>query len=119
MKSEKPVPVGLLVLLAFAAVVGLVWYAAASDLALQNFFLPRQEAIRRKTFEESKAYNQGMVQELQNMQWDYTQADEKGKEALRSLILHRTADYDLDKLPENLRTFVEDLREESQHSETN
>ena len=74
------------------------------------FFAPRIEAVRRSTFEQSKAYNQGMIQELQNMQFQYQQADDAHKLALASIILHRTADYNNDNLPPDLYAFVESLR---------
>ena len=50
--------------------------------------------MRRETFEESKAYNAGMIQELQNMQFEYVKAAPEQKDALASIILHRVADYD-------------------------
>ena len=70
-----------------------VWGLVANDLALTAYFAPRYERVRRETFEQSKAYRQGMVQELQNMQFSYAQADADGKAALADLILHRAADF--------------------------
>ena len=52
-----------------------------------------------------------MIQELQNMQFEYIRADEEGQLALAEIILHRSADFPEDKLPYNLRTFIAKLRE--------
>ena len=89
--------------------LGIVWFAQGSDFFLYRMFAPKYEAVRRETFEESKAYNQGMVQELQSMQFQYVQADAEHKKALASVILHRAADYPRDKMPEGLRAFVYEL----------
>jgi len=93
--------------------VGLGWCGEANNLAMHKVFDPQYEAVRRETFEQSKSYNQGMIQELQNMQFEYVQADSEHKAGLASIILHRSADYDVKKLPPDLAQFISDLR--SQH----
>ncbi len=90
--------------------VMLGWCGQANDLAMHKVFDPKYEQVRRETFEQSKAYNQGMIQELRAMQYDYVQADEAHKAALKSIILHRFADYDENSLPPDLRDFIRSLR---------
>jgi hypothetical protein len=92
--------------------LGAVWLVQGNDFFLAKVFAPREEALRRETFEQSKAYNQGMVQELQNMQFEYIKAAPEQKAALASIILHRAADYDVNLMPADLRTFIEQLRRE-------
>lgn len=96
----------------FALIMGVGWLAQGNDFFMYKVFAPKYEAVRRTTFEESKAYNQGMAQELQNMQFQYVQADADGKAALADVILHRAADYDLSRLPPDQRSFIEQLRRE-------
>ncbi|MDE1874933.1 MAG: hypothetical protein KGH68_02615 [Patescibacteria group bacterium] len=86
------------------------WAAEGNDFFLYKVFAPKYERVRRQTFEQSKAYNQGMIQELQNMQFEYIQADKGHKAALASIILHRAADYDESRLPSDLRDFIEQLK---------
>ena len=93
-------------------IFGITWAVQGNDFFIYKVFTPHQEAIRRETFEQSKAYNQGMVQELQNMQFEYAKADQSAKAALASIILHRAADYDVTRLPPDLRSFIEKLRAE-------
>lgn len=93
-----------------AVFVGLPWLVMGNDFALYRYFAPKQESVRRQVFEQTKSYNQGMVQELQNMQFQYEQADTAHRDALSSIILHRAADFDEDKLPTDLRVFVSGLR---------
>jgi len=99
-----------IILLSLAGTIGLIWILQGSDFFLYKTFAPKYEAVRRDTFEQSKAYNQGMVQELQNMQFQYVQADKEHKAALAAIILHRAADYDQDKLPPDLYSFIQGLR---------
>ncbi len=105
----KTVGVGIVVL---AVMLGLVWILQGNDFFLYKVFAPKYEQVRRETFEQSKAYNQGMIQELQNMQFQYEQANPEQKDALASIILHRVADYDETKLPPDLRAFIQKLRDE-------
>lgn len=95
-----------------ALMLGLAWAFQGNDFFLYKTFAPKYEQVRRDTFEQSKAYNQGMVQELQNMQFQYAQADEAHKVALADVILHRAADYDESRLPSDLRSFIADLKHE-------
>lgn len=98
------------VILFLILVLGFTWIVQGNEFFLNKFFMPRNEQVRRETFEQSKAYNQGMIQELQNMQFEYIKADPAHKAALASIILHRAADYDENKLPADLRTFIHDLK---------
>ena len=97
------------VIFAVAALLATGWLLTGNDLAMQSFFAPKFEQVRRNTFEQSKAYNQGVIQELQNMQFQYVQADKEHKGALASIIKHRAADYPKDQMPSDLRNFIESL----------
>ena len=91
-------------------ILGLSWVVQGNDFFMYKVFAPKQEAVRREVFEETKSYNQGMVQELQNMQFEYIKASPSQKEALASIILHRAADYPEDRLPVDLKYFIQSLR---------
>lgn len=97
-------------IVALVLLSGLGWVVQGNEFFMYKVFAPKYEQVRRETFEQTKSYNQGMIQELQNMQFQYEQADPKHKDALASIILHRAADYPEDKMPNNLRVFVQDLR---------
>lgn len=99
-------------LLAVVLMVALPWLVMGNEFFLYKYFAPKREGVRREVFEQSRAFNQGMIQELQNMQFEYIQANEESKQALASIILHRAADYPADKLPADLRAFIEDLKQE-------
>jgi len=100
-------------LVCLAALFGLTWLVQGNEFFLYKYFAPRQAAVEREVFEETKSYNDGMVQELQNMQFEYAKTtDVKAKDAMASIILHRAAAYDETKLPADLRSFIQDLKRE-------
>ncbi len=88
----------------------LFWVATGNDLALFQYFGPKYEQTRRNVFETSKAYNDGMVQELRAMQFEWIKADTNSQAALGSVFLHRVAQYDNSKLPPDLQEFVRTLK---------
>lgn len=99
-------------LITLAGILGLTWVFQGNDFFLLKVFAPKYEAVRRETFEQSKAYRQGMVQELQSMQFQYVQADDAHKQALADIILHRAADVDPTILPADLSAFIQQLKSE-------
>lgn len=104
--------IGVLVL---TLLLGLSWIFQGNDFFMYKVFGLKYENTRREIFEQSKAYNQGVIQELQNMQFEYIKADEAHKNALASIILHRSADYDVDRLPADLRAFINELKREGRY----
>ena len=90
--------------------LGLSWVFTGNDFFLYKVFAPKQEQVRREVFEQSKAYNQGMVQELRSIQLRYVEADQAHKGALASMILHSYADYDENKLPPDLYSFIQEVK---------
>lgn len=88
----------------------IAWLVTAGNFSIFSYFAPRYENVRRNTFEQSQAYNQGMTQEVLDFQRQYITATPSQKEALADVILHKTASYDLSKLPASSRQFIEKLR---------
>ncbi len=101
-----------IVILVVISSFGLIWLIEGNDFFLYKYFAPKEENVRREVFENTKSYKDGMVQELQNMQFEYIKADSTHKTALASIILHRAAEIDETKLPQDLRTFIDKLKDE-------
>lgn len=92
--------------------VGFMWALAYNDLAFQRFFNPRLEQVRHDTFKQSQAYTDGMVNELQKLRSEYEGAQNQSqKDALADMIIHRASQFDLDRLPSSLRSFIVRLQE--------
>ena len=103
-------------LLAVVLLLGLGWVVQGNAFFMYKVFAPKTEQVRRQTFEQSRAFNQGMVQELENMQFQYERSDSTGKASMASIILHRASGYDLNdsSVPTSLRSFIADLKENRQ-----
>jgi hypothetical protein len=114
----KAIGIFVCLMLGFAALMGLTWVIQGNDFFLTQYFSPKYEDVRRETFEHSHAYNQGMIQELQNMQFEYVKATPEQKQVLGSLILHRVGDYNEAKLPNDLYGFVKDVRHDQLYGTT-
>ena len=110
----KPSHVVGIALLALVALLGLAWVVQGNEFFLYKTFAPKYEQVRRETFEHTRSFTQGMVQDLQKMQFEYVNADDDHKDALASIIVHRAAGFDLNDpvVPADLRQFVERLRRE-------
>lgn len=97
----------------FVVILGLGFAIQGTDFFLYRTFAPKYEATRRQVYEQSKSYNEGMLQELRDYQVQYLrEKDPQAKQAIAFAILHNADEYDIDKLPEDLREFVVQLREE-------
>ena len=85
------------------------WGVAYHDLIFTSFFAPKFENVRRNTFEQSKSFRTGAVQELQNMQFEYIKAAPEHKKALADIIRHRATEIPIDAMPADLSAFVNTL----------
>ena len=87
-----------------------VWFIAGNNLAMMKVFAPATEKVRRETFEQSKAYRDGMVQELRSLQIEYIKAADDIKPALGAAIRHKAVGLPEDALPNDLRVFIQSIR---------
>ena len=94
------------VVLALGIIASLSYYS----LQMAGYFQPKYEQVRRSTFIQSQAYNDGMRRDFENLQMEYAKADDAGKAVIRSTALHRFAVYDIDRLPADLRVFYFQLK---------
>lgn len=87
----------------------LTWGVAYHELIFTSFFNPKFEDVRRNTFERSKSFRTGAIQELQNMEFEYIKADPAHKKALADIIRHRAAEIPADAMPTDLQSFISNL----------
>jgi hypothetical protein len=80
------------------------------DFAMFKFWAPKYENAKREVFENTQGYVQGKVSYLTTLRFQYGSASGDQKEALRNLILSEASTVDNDKLPGDLRGFVEGLK---------
>ena len=92
-----------------AAIGAVSWIARTGALAQNAVLAPMEEQVRRNTFEQSKAYRDGVVQELRSMQFQYFQAKPEHQAGLASVIRHTSAGLPADDIPADLQQFIRTL----------
>jgi hypothetical protein len=101
-------------------VLGGDWIATGNDFFIYKYFAPKQAAVQRQVFENTPSFNKGQIQELENMQFEYTQQkDPQAKAALASIILHRASGYNLNDpdVSQDLRDFIQSLKDKQNASD--
>ncbi len=107
-KGSAALIAGTVILLIVAAVVSVG--GGLINLEYMKFFGTRVESVKTDIYRENKSYIEGTRRDLREMMLKYVEAEtEEHKSALRSLILHRAGELDRDRLPKDLRTFIESL----------
>lgn len=96
-------------ILGLTVLIGLGWLLTGNNLAMTKVFAPKFEAVRRETFEQSKAYQDGVIQELRAYQFEYLKADDAHKAAMGPIIRHKLSGFPSDQLPYDLQQFVSTL----------
>lgn len=92
-----------------ALMFGLAWAVEGNDFFMYKYFAPKQEAVRREVFEQSKAYNDGMSQQLDKERLEYIKLTPDQKAAERSIILHQFSGYDTSHLTFDQNQFLNQL----------
>jgi hypothetical protein len=105
----KALHVVALAVVSLIAVAALALFANTVDFGMFKTFAPRYEQVRRDTFEQSQAYNEGMRRDLEDIHTQYlTSSDPAAKAALRATFIHRAQGYP-NQLPADLQSFYESI----------
>ena len=92
------------------AVLGLLFILNYTGLITYQFFAPKYENVRRKTFENTKSYVEGKRQEITKYRLEYIrEKDPAAKEAIKETILKSFANFDINKLEPDQQTFYYSL----------
>ena len=92
------------VLVLFLAVgLGLDWISTGENFFLYKYWAPKNEAVRRNVYENTKSYHQGSVQRLDTLCTQVADADVDHKPMLNDVIVHEFAEWSSDDLPDYLR----------------
>ncbi len=94
---------GLLIIFAF------IWICEGQAFFLYKVFAPAQAGVERQIFEQTKSYNQGMIQTLRSEQLQYENGDDKTKDMVASYVWGQYADYNQSMLPSDLQSFMTEV----------
>ncbi len=98
------------ILAALIALILLSWALGFNSLLYMKVFGPAKEEIRRETFEQTKSYRDGAIQELRSMQYAYIQADPAHKVGLARIIRIKADTVPQDALPQDLKDFLKEIQ---------
>jgi hypothetical protein len=99
----KAIAVVIVSVVAFVATLFLLQLVGFASFA---FFAPKVREVERQTFEQSRAFNEGMVRDLENLCLQITTATPAQQAALHTTIRHRAAGYPTDSLPAHVRACI-------------
>lgn len=101
----------------FLIIVGVILFFTAisfvsghAQLFMREYFGVWEQNVETQIYKETEMYNEGKIQELAKAKLEYEQADAMGKKAIASMIQHRFADYEVERLPEGLAEFLTKIR---------
>lgn len=88
----------------------IAFFTGNLNLLMKEYFGVRSQNIETRIYKETEMYNEGKIQELAKAKLEYEQADPVGQKAIGSMIRHRFADYESDRLPDGLAQFLTQIR---------
>ncbi len=106
MSSDGELSIGKIVGAVFGVIVGLMilgWIVQGNEFFMYKFFAPRQEAVRREVYENTKSYKQGSVQRLNTLCSQVDKADDGHKPMLNAVIVQEFAEWNTNDVPDYLR----------------
>ena len=98
------------VILVVAGLIGLAFLAPYVQLQVMRMYGTELESVKTDIYRENKSYIEGTIRDLRQLHVEYLSAEEEHKTALRDLILHRAGELDWDRLPSDVRQFLNELR---------
>lgn len=92
------------------SILALSWIFTGNDFFLYKYFAPKQEAVRRQVYEQTKSYRQGSVQRLNTLCSQLKDSDDDHKAMLRDVISQEFAEWSDDDIPVYLRSCLRGSR---------
>lgn len=96
--------------IAIGVIVGAAFGVPYLRLQVMRAYGTELESVKTDIYRENKSYVEGTVRDLREMQVEYVTANDSQREALASLILHRANELDWDRLPNDVRRFLNELK---------
>ena len=90
--------------------VGMSFGVPWLSLQVKKTFGTANESVNTDIYRENKSYVEGTIRDLRELRVEYEKAEtDEHKQALRSIIKHRSNELDFDRLPTDLKRFLEEL----------
>jgi hypothetical protein len=86
------------------------WFVQGSNFFMYKFFAPKQEAVRREVYEQTKSYKQGSIQRLGTLCSQIATADSAHAPMLNDIITQEFVEWDTTAVPQHLRKCLNTAR---------
>jgi uncharacterized phage-associated protein len=106
----KPGKIVFWIALFFVFCFGVDWIVMGNQFFMYQFFAPKQEAVRRQVYEQTKSYRQGSVQRLNTLCSQVSSADSDHKPMLNDIISHEFSEWDTNDVPGYLQPCLASAR---------
>ncbi len=97
-------------LIVLVVIFSLDWIVMGHNFFLYKFFAPRQEAVRREVYENTKSYHQGNIQRLNSLCTEVTKTDDDHKALINDTINHEFAEWNMNDVPDYLHSCLINAR---------
>lgn len=104
------VKIGLLSLGGLLLILGLSLGFGWFDVFYTKTVGKAKQDAQREVFENTQSYVEGKRQEAIKIRLEYMRADSADQEAIRMVIIQSFANFDEEKLPDELRNFIHDMK---------
>jgi len=91
------------------AIILLGGIGGAASLGWMKVFGTKIESAKTDIYRENKSYVEGTIRDLRKLRVQYEAASPDQKSGLRTIIMQRAGELDWDRLPSDVRRFLEDL----------
>ena len=97
-------------LLVIIVLLGLGWAVEGNNFFMYKYFAPKEEGVRREVFENTKSFQVGTIQTLDQYHSSWVTADSNGKKTIEPMAVREASNMDMQKLPPDLYQWVMEIR---------
>jgi hypothetical protein len=100
-----------IILLVFVC-IGLGFFAQGTNFFMYKYWAPKYANVERQVYEGTNSYHRGNAMEMQKLQMEYNAAPADQKDTLGTIILDKSANWDIKDFPPQSQQFLDKLRNE-------
>ena len=113
-EGTKAILAGAIVVL---GIIALSWVGMANSVAIKRTFGVADANAEREIYENTKGFQDGTIKALRDYQMDYLKStSEDHKAGMREIIVSEADKISEDKLPQDLKKFVQDIKEKRRNT---
>ena len=97
----------------FILIISIIVGCSFGSLAMYKFFAPQWEGARTDVYRNTKSYIEGNIRDFRKLKREYDEADDSQKTTLKTIILQRSDEVDIEKMPQDIVRFINSIQKEN------